>query len=588
MKQKCNWWKAAGILLIVFLAFWHGLEVKAGAAALGNSYLLVVYGILVIAAFVSLFVLQRLLKHWKLEQIYLVAGLLLGLGYLFVLPPLSAPDEISHYIGAYQLSSHMLGKTANYPTGHVLIRPEDFFLQDVDGTDYYTQDENGIWNTFQEPDEAEINAGMAYREIGNTENTDNGENSSTDVDNATETTGTLWTETPRVLGQDLTQSTYTSIWNRLIAGEKTWAEQQFSSDDTAVTAFPPVVTTPLAYVPQAIGITLVRLFHGNSILLAYMGRLGNLLFFVLMTWLAMKRMPFGKEVLFGVAVLPMTVHLSASMSYDVMILACMFLFTAVCLDLAYRKEKVQIRDIVILMALMAVAGPCKMVYGVMMGLCLLIPVKKFGGWGKWLLSALCVGGIWAAAMLLVNSQTIATYATATDTVVSWAEEQGYSLTYLIHNPGRLVTLFYNTFLWQGAFLHQTMIGSALGNLDSGLGAPYLIVMVFTGCLILLALKKPGETQLMTTGNRIWTVIVCAGCAGLTMLSMLIAWTPMSSSIINGVQGRYFLPFLPALLLVCKNDRLILTKDINRSILYFMLVLNSYVLFRTFAAVVLRV
>lgn len=133
-----------------------------------------------------------------------------------------------------------------------------------------------------------------------------------------------------------------------------------------------------------------------------------------------------------------------------------------------------------------------------------------------------------------------------------------------------------------------MIGSALGNLDAGLGAPYLVVMILTGCLILLALKKPGETQLMTTGNRIWTVIVCAGCAGLTMLSMLIAWTPMSSSVISGVQGRYFLPFLPALLLICKNDRLILTKDINRSILYFMLVLNSYVLFRTFAAVVLRV
>lgn len=47
-----------------------------------------------------------------------------------------------------------------------------------------------------------------------------------------------------MLGQDLTQSTYNSIWNRLIAGEKTWAEQQFSSEDMAVTAFPPVVTTP--------------------------------------------------------------------------------------------------------------------------------------------------------------------------------------------------------------------------------------------------------------------------------------------------------------------------------------------------------
>ena len=97
MKQRCNWWKMAGILLIVFLALWHGLEVKAGAAASGNQHLLIAYGILVIAAFASLFVLQKLLKQWKLEQLYLVAGLLLGLGYLFVLPPLSAPDEISHY-----------------------------------------------------------------------------------------------------------------------------------------------------------------------------------------------------------------------------------------------------------------------------------------------------------------------------------------------------------------------------------------------------------------------------------------------------------------------------------------------------------
>ena len=153
MKQRCNWWKMAGILLIVFLALWHGLEVKAGAAASGNHYLLIFYGILVIAAFASLLVLQKFLKRWKLEQLYLVAGLLLGLGYLFVLPPLSAPDEISHYVGAYQLSSHMLGRPANYHTGHVLIRPEDFFLQDVEGTDSYTQDENGIWNTFEEPDQ---------------------------------------------------------------------------------------------------------------------------------------------------------------------------------------------------------------------------------------------------------------------------------------------------------------------------------------------------------------------------------------------------------------------------------------------------
>ena len=56
--------------------------------------------------------------------------------------------------------------------------------------DSYTRDENGIWNTFEEPDQ--------------------GKNSSADGDNDNETNGILWTETPQVLGRDLTQSTTTT------------------------------------------------------------------------------------------------------------------------------------------------------------------------------------------------------------------------------------------------------------------------------------------------------------------------------------------------------------------------------------------
>ncbi len=78
-----------------------------------------------------------------------------------------------------------------------------------------------------------------------------------------------------------------------------------------------------------------------------------------MLYLSMKRIPFGKEVLLGVAVLPMTLHLAASFSYDVMILSRMFLLTAVCLDLAYVKKNGRVRDVVLLAVLAAVAGPCK-------------------------------------------------------------------------------------------------------------------------------------------------------------------------------------------------------------------------------------
>ena len=73
----------------------------------------------------------------------------------------------------------------------------------------------------------------------------------------------------------------------------------------------------------------------------------------------------------------MSLHLAASLSYDVVILAFTGYFTAVCLDLAYKAETVKVGDVIVLAVVMAVMGPCKMVYGAIAGFCLLVPVRKF-------------------------------------------------------------------------------------------------------------------------------------------------------------------------------------------------------------------
>lgn len=228
-----------------------------------------------------------------------------------------------------------------------------------------------------------------------------------------------------------------------------------------------------------------------------------------------------------------------------------------------------------------------MVYAVLMGLCLLIPVRKFGGWGKWLLSAACVLGAWVIAMVLVNGQTVATYATETDTYIIWAEESGYSLSMLLHRRLKTMAMFYQTFLWQLEHYHLTMIGAYLGNVDLVLDVPYAVVMFFTGGLLGLVFRKPGENLTLTGGKRIWIWLVCLALAIALLFSMLLAWTPIGSKVICGVQGRYFLPFLPVLLMTLKNDTIVLTKNADRSILYLMCCANAYVLFRLFSIVSIR-
>ncbi|MEI3183727.1 MAG: DUF2142 domain-containing protein [Lachnospiraceae bacterium] len=73
-----------------------------------------------------------------------------------------------------------------------------------------------------------------------------------------------------------------------------------------------------------------------------------------------------------------------------------------------------------------------------------------------------------------------------------------------------------------------------------------------------------------------------------MFSMLLAWTPVTSNVINGVQGRYLLPLLPMFLLSLKNDRVVRTDWDDRPLLFVMAAMDLYVVLRLFSLVCLRV
>ena len=60
-------------------------------------------------------------------------------------------------------------------------------------------------------------------------------------------------------------------------------------------------------------------------------------------------------------------------------------------------------------------------------------------------------------------------------------------------------------------------------------------------------------------------LLCAGSTGLILLGMLLQWTPMGHVSIEGVQGRYFLPFMLILLTACRNPGLLLIRPADRGI-----------------------
>lgn len=474
----------------------------------------------------------------KLHQVFAVTVFWMGILYMLVLPPLSAPDEVAHYISAYKLSSQMLGEPVKNEKHQILIRSQDVFIDDL-------------------PNDG-------------------------DPDNAT------------VVGAKLKLSTYRELHDR---GLGSTGEEGITFSQQI-----PVSTIRTAYLPQAIGFSLARLLNLGGFGLLYLGRLMNLLFFLCVTGAAIRRIPVGKEILFGISLFPMTLELASSLSYDTYILALSFYLTAVCTEFVYTKRQIGWWEMLTILLLAALLAPCKMVYAGLFGLCFLIAPSSWRSRRGYVLSIALTVLVMAVAVVLVNAEQLFKYVGITETVneLSWAGDgvESYSLMDCLQNPLLLCYLLINTFYMKGSEFLAGMAGHWMGNLDHGLEIPYPVVICFWLCLLLLSLRCKGEARVFGDGQRLWLLIVSGLTAVAVCISMLAAYTPKGEAYIRGIQGRYFLAALPPLLLVLRSGRMALPvprfeggwrawvrpRQISLTL---MLAMNAWVLLRLFRIVCFR-
>ena len=336
-----------------------------------------------------------------------------------------------------------------------------------------------------------------------------------------------------------------------------------------------------SYLPQTLGCIIARIFGFNIFIVYYFVRFFNLLFYAGMIYLGIKKIPFGKAVLGILAILPMSLQLAASASYDASIIALGYLFIAYCLAFAYEGQTCSVQDLIITcIAACWLAYLKGGAYFVLGFLCLLIPRGNDKTYLRWAKVGLCCAVVCIFLIpFLLNTFTKVTG----DQTLSYTNKTAYSVSYILSDPFHYIHVLFNTIMAYSDFYFKTMLIGDLGWFN--IGVPMFLCTAFFVLLVIASFRKENESLYVKSSHKALYAFIALFSFALIVLAMTTGWTSASSSKVEGVQGRYFLPFVPLVFFLFRSKHIVLKKDLDPYLAYTTCFFTLYTMFQAFRSII---
>ena len=337
------------------------------------------------------------------------------------------------------------------------------------------------------------------------------------------------------------------------------------------------------YIASSLGITLGRILHLSALKTFLLGRFFNLLLYVGIIAFALWMIPFGKPVVFTVALLPMSLQEGMSYAYDSWIIAhsllLLSLFLSLYVDLKIEKNKWFYIRLLLLTVVSLLFITIKS-HGYML-LCTLvlflylrifIQEKKVNDTIGFLITLSYVGVVVGYGILFFVGLIKPDLFTYSENILEWSGTEGYTIGYLLHFPKEAIGVIYNTMVNQFEYYHRTMIGDLLGWLEKPMNS--LVILGFDFVLIVSALKEKNENETDSILKKIFCWITVFTFL-LINVGMLISWSPIEVHQVVGLQGRYFLPVLAVILLAVPSKRVEVEEKVKSFVPVMVLVLQFF-------------
>lgn len=297
------------------------------------------------------------------------------------------------------------------------------------------------------------------------------------------------------------------------------------------------------YLPQVLGMTLGRLLGLGSVPMIYLGRLFMLLSYILACFHAIKRTPVGKFLFAAIPLLPMSLMLSSAISYDPLVLVSTLNFLACSLWLCQEPD-----SRTALAECMAWAFLVGAVKGG--GYLILLPVVLMFWNGNKRRSVINIGAVVGSSLVSVILFDVILPA-GSRLFQFGGETDKLSASFAFKEPLHYVSMLVETYIRQLDGLMINMGGTHLALLE--VTVPCVIIVGLMLIMGIYSIYEKDNMQLRNRDKQIFSLIVFLELF-LTPV-MLLSWTTVGSEVIDGLQGRYYLPVLPLIVMVFAKFRL---------------------------------
>lgn len=347
------------------------------------------------------------------------------------------------------------------------------------------------------------------------------------------------------------------------------------------------IESPVSYLPEVVGVGLLRLVRAPLPLVFFGGRLTGLLAYLVLVWLALRLAPRGNKVLFVVGAMPMAVQEAAAYSADGMTIALALLAVALalrCLDPELCNRRVLAAFAVVVVGL----GLTKPSYALVGFLILLVPSASIAGSRVRALALKC------GVVVLALGATAAWYAAVRHVTLAayfppHGDNPSHQIRFAFEHTGSYLAILWRSFVqgfghngWLAQFVSQ--VGFYLPAGRSTFAPLWVVVLGWSvlGLAYVFEAGRPVALRARILARAGFPVVLFVVAVVAVFTTLWVEWTPIGFQTVRDLQGRYLLPLvaLPVVTLA------MLTRRPGRSGTAYVLVVAMTVLAAAQTAIVL--